>query len=252
MSAKVCSPSPRSDTSSIEHLSWDEVEAKLKGGAAALVPVGAAAKEHGLHLPMNSDEVQARWLSRELACRFDLLIWPPLTYGHYPAFADYPGSMSLSEPVFRALVLEVGSGILKWRPRRLFILDTGLSTITPVNAAIAVLGNEALHLKIHAGARYREVRSSLGSQRYGTHADEMETSILLAIAPELVRMERAVASPQGSEAPGPLQRSAADRPSFSASGSYGDPTLATAAKGHLLLAAILEDLDRGDHSGGCS
>ncbi len=218
------------------------MEAKLKSGAAALLPIAAASKEHGLHLPMNSDEVQARWLSGELVRRFDLLIWPPLAYGHYPAFADYPGSISLSEPVFRRLVQEVCTGILKWQPQRLFVLDTGLSTIAPVNAAISALGEEAVHLKIHAGAQYRETRTSLSTQPYGTHADEMETSVMLAIAPELVHMERAVASPKGSERPGPLQRSAPDRPGFSPSGSYGDPTLATAAKGRLLAVAILEDL----------
>ena len=80
----------------IEHLTWDEVGRRLAQGASAILPVGAAAKEHGFHLPMNTDRVQAEWLAARIAGRFDALIWPTVTYGYYPAFVDYAGSVSLS------------------------------------------------------------------------------------------------------------------------------------------------------------
>jgi creatinine amidohydrolase len=66
---------------------------------------------------------------------------------------------------------------------------------------------------------------------------------MLALAPQLVDMSRAEPSPAlGFEAPGPLTPSDVNSPNYSRSGSYGDPTLATSAKGDILLAALLDDL----------
>src|SRR5205814_4169054 len=73
--------------------------------------------------------------------------------------------------------------------------------------------------------------------------DELETSLMLALAPHLVDIARAEPSAAiGYEAPGPLTPSDVNSPNYSRSGSYGDPTLATSAKGEILLAAMLDDL----------
>jgi creatinine amidohydrolase len=67
---------------------------------------------------------------------------------------------------------------------------------------------------------------------------------MLAIAPHLVDMARAEASPVLKRTtPGALTPSDLNSPNFSRSGSYGDPTRATAAKGEALLAAMLDDLN---------
>jgi creatinine amidohydrolase len=226
----------------IEHSTWDEVERRLAGGAAAILPIGAAAKEHGFHLPVNTDRIQAEWLAANLAERIDALIWPTLTYGHYPAFTAYAGSTSLSAPLFEAMVREIATGIFAQGCRALLVLDTGLSTIAPVARALAGL-DLALHLRIHEGARYRDAARRLTTQSHGSHADELETSLMLALAPELVDMSRAEASPLAAgTAPGPLTPSDTASPNYSRSGSYGDPTLATREKGETLLAAMTDDI----------
>jgi creatinine amidohydrolase len=100
-----------------------------------------------------------------------------------------------------------------------------------------------LHLKIHEGPRYRRVAEELAEQSHGSHADELETSLMLAIAPRLVDMSRAEASPAVKhDTPGPLTPSDLSSPNYSRSGSYGDPTRASPAKGEILLAAMVEDL----------
>jgi creatinine amidohydrolase len=67
---------------------------------------------------------------------------------------------------------------------------------------------------------------------------------MLALAPHLVDMMRAEASPVlQQETPGALTPSDPSSPNYSRSGSFGDPTRATAAKGEALLAAMLDDLD---------
>jgi creatinine amidohydrolase len=193
---------------------------------------------------MNTDRIQAEWLAARLAGRIDSLIWPTVTYGYYPAFVDYAGSTSLSAPTFESLMQELAAGILGYGCRALFVLDTGISTLAPVDRALARLGNsDALHLKIHDGPRYRCAAAELAKQSHGSHADELETSIMLALAPHLVETARAEASPPLThETPGPLTPSDPVLPNYSRSGSFGDPTLATRAKGEILLQAMVDDL----------
>jgi creatinine amidohydrolase len=227
----------------IERLSWDEVARRLENGAAAILPIGAAAKQHGFHLPMNTDRVQAEWLAARLADRIDALIWPTVTYGYYPAFAEYAGSSGLSAPVFEAMIHEIVADIIGFG-RAVLVLDTGISTRAPVDRALARLaGGHALHLGVHEGPNYRRAAAQLAEQSHGSHADELETSLMLALAPDLVEMSRAEASPEVKhEVAGPLTPTDASSPNYSRSGSYGDPTLATRAKGEILLAAMLDDL----------
>ncbi|MGH6714254.1 MAG: creatininase family protein [Bradyrhizobium sp.] len=232
------------DRNFIERMTWDDVARHIGNGAAAILPVGAAAKEHGFHLPLNTDRIQAEWLAGQLAERFDALIWPTLVYGYYPAFVAYAGSSSLSSATFEAVVQEIASGILGHGCRKLFVLNTGISTLAPVDRALAGLdAGKVTHLRIHDGPRYRATAERLTEQSHGSHADELETSLMLALAPHLVDMARAEPSPAiGFEAPGPLTPLDMNSPNYSRSGSYGDPTLATAAKGEILLAAMLDDL----------
>lgn len=228
----------------VEHLPWDEAARRIARGAAAILPIGAAAKQHGLHLPLDTDRTQAERLSSELAADIDALVWPALTYGHYPAFVEYSGSISLSAATFEAVVAEIASGILGHGCRALFVLDTGISTRACVERALARLdAGNVRHLKIHDGPRYRRATAELARQGHGSHADELETSLMLALAPELVDMSRAEASPAIAKAmPGRLTPSDKASPNYSRSGSFGDPTLATLEKGEALLVAMRDDL----------
>jgi creatinine amidohydrolase len=151
-------------------------QARLARGAAAILPIGAGAKQHGLHMPMSTDQVFAAYFSKALAKRIDALIWPTLTYGFYPAFVAYAGSVSLSGATFQAAVTEIADALIGFRARRVLILDTGLSTIAPVEAAIIAAREPSRirHLKIFAGPRFEATVRALQGQPCGSHADEME------------------------------------------------------------------------------
>lgn len=228
----------------IERMTWQQVARRIGDGAAAILPIGAAAKQHGFHLPLNTDRLQAEWLAARIAEPVDALIWPTLTYGHYPAFVEYAGSGSLSAATFETLVHEVAVAILGGGCGKLFVLNTGISTLAPVDRALARLdASRVKHLWTHGGPRYPRVAKELAQQGHGSHADELETSLMLALAPDLVDMARAEASPAVTgDTPGPLTPSDPNSPNYSRSGSYGDPTLATSAKGEMLLGAMLDDL----------
>lgn len=229
----------------VAQLSWPEVERRIEAGAVAVLPIGAACKQHGPHLPMNADLLQAEWLAAALVQRAEVLVWPTVAYGYYPAFGDYPGSVSLSAATFRAMVQEILADIRRAGARAVLILNTGLSTIEPLQAAVDAAAQE-LRIglaNVYAGPRCRDVTQAIEQQPRGGHADELETSILLAIGREHDALDKAEAwTPPAMAVSGPFSRSDPDNPRFSPSGVWGDPTLASADKGRRLLAAMVADL----------
>jgi creatinine amidohydrolase len=227
------------------HLSWPEVEQRIQAGAVAVLPVGAACKAHGPHLPMNTDLLQADWLTAALVQHAGVLVWPAVTYGYYPAFTDYPGSVSLTGETFQHMAQEILNDIRRAGVRAVLILNTGISTIEPLKAAAGDMP-AALRIElanVYAGPRYRSVTAAIEEQPRGGHAGELETSILLAIGREHVALDRAETwTPPAMAASGPFNRSDPDNPRFSPAGIWGDPTLASEDKGHRLLAAMVDDL----------
>jgi len=193
-------------------------------------------------MPMNADYIQAQWFSGRLTQLAPVVVWPTVTYGHYPAFVDYPGSCSLAADTFEAMVAQISADILRAGAQRLVILNTGLSTIEPLQRVRDRQPERVVLANIYQGAHYRKAASALQQEERGGHAGELETSILLAIAPDRVDMSKAVTWAPPSTGPGPLNRTDPARPNYSPSGIYGDPTLATTEKGQILIEAILEDL----------
>lgn len=222
---------------------WPQIEAHLAAGALAVLPVGAAAKAHGRHLPLATDYLQAEWLAAQVVQRCDAVVWPTLSYGHYPAFVDYPGSTTLGRVTFKTAVVEILRGLARAGAGRIAILNTGISTIGALAeaAADARLGVPVRLVDVYAGPRLARVQAELEEQAWGGHADEVETSLMLAIAPQLVDMRAARPAPSRL-GQGVFNRSDPAAPNYSPDGVTGDPTRATRAKGERLAAALLEDL----------
>jgi creatinine amidohydrolase len=87
------------------------------------------------------------------------------------------------------------------------------------------------------------VEKQIARQPEGTHADEMETSEMLFIAPRSVDMGKA-SKDFPKRAPGPLQWRDPNAPNYSPSGIYGDATLATREKGKKIVRAQIDFIVR--------
>jgi len=236
----------------IEDLTWPEVAEAFKADVPVVVPIGAAAKEHGHHLPMKTDWLLARALSEGVAAKLPVLIAPIVPFGYYPVFRAYAGSQHLSADTFVRLLTELLEGMLDQGARRIAIVNTGVSTEGPVGLATrGILERRGIKIGIADIRRLGRGADHLLQQKFGGHADERETSILLAIAPALVRMERARVDygkepPPGIFAtPTTMQSADASAADYSATGAFGDPTLASAEKGRAFLDAMLGDLVQG-------
>lgn len=221
---------------------WQQADEALKQNTPCVLPIGAACKEHGFHLPLNTDYVQAEWLATQLAKRFSLIVWPTVSYGFYPAFVNYPGSASVSLDVFQAYCIDLFESICRHYQNPLILLNTGISTITPLQSAIenSCYGEQVHLINVYSGQQFSRVEKAVQIQSAGGHADEIETSIMLTLKPEAVHMERAVAG-LDTKVAGPLQPLNSEHANYCPSGSIGDPTRASAEKGKLLLDAILAD-----------
>ncbi len=239
MHSKQPSPGVR-----IENLTWLEVQQALESAHTVLIPIGAACKEHGFHLPMNTDLLWANYLVTRVVERCAVLALPTVTYGYYPAFVDYPGSVSIAESVFRGTVIDICRSFARHGAKRFYVLNTGISTIASLQVAQSILQAEQIAMTYTDLRKLTvEARRSIERQPFGSHADEIETSVMLYIAPEVVRMERAVAE-LAADRPGPLTRKADGEGVYSASGAWGDPTLATAEKGKVVVEAMVEEIVR--------
>ena len=164
-------------------MSWLEAKAKLTSDTIVVIPVGAESKEHGPHLPLDTDFRQAEYFKKRILTAADVVVAPTMNYSYYPAFVEYPGSTSLTLPVAREVLLDVIRGISKFGPRRFYVINIGVSTNRPLAQAAALLALEGVLLRYLdlTGPSVRTLERQIETQKEGTHADEIETSIMLAI-----------------------------------------------------------------------
>lgn len=225
-------------------LTWLEAEAALARNPLVVLPIGAAAKEHGPHLRLDNDlRLAEYWVDRlehELGDR--ILVAPTLAYHFYPAFVEYPGSTSLRLETARDLTIDVVRSLARHGARRFYALNTGVSTMKALEAARVELQKENIDLRYtDILALFGPIEREVAEQEGGTHADEIETSMMLVIAPDRVDMTKAVKDFDPKDAPG-LTRDPNGKAKYSPTGTYGDPTLASRAKGERIVEAFFAKL----------
>jgi creatinine amidohydrolase len=222
----------------LETLTWIEAKERLTADAIVVIPLGAAAKEHGPHLSLANDFLMAEYFKRRVLAAADVVIAPTINYHFYPAFVNYAGSTTVSASVARDYVADICRSIAAHGPKRIYVLNTGVSTVAPLGATQALLKLEGIEMAFTDIIRVaEETVRGVTEQKAGTHADEIETSMMLYIAPETVNMAKASRDyPTGT---GPLTPTP-DRPGrYSPSGIFGDATLATRAKGEKVVEATV-------------
>ncbi|MCP4392186.1 MAG: creatininase family protein, partial [Gammaproteobacteria bacterium] len=194
------------------------------------------AKEHGPHLPLNNDAIIADWLAEEIMRRLPVVVAPLINASFYPAFAEYPGSISLRFETARDLIVDTCNSLAGFGLSRFYVLNTGLSTLRPLAEVGQMLDAAIRFGYLNQDAALQNLPANLLQQKYGSHADEHETSLMLHIAPQVVDMSRAL--DDGGEGQGRLTRTQGQG-TFSASGVYGQPTLASADKGRVIAEVVL-------------
>lgn len=227
----------------LEFLSWKNAESVLQNAKAVLLPLGSNMKQHGLHLPLNTDWLTAEYLTMRVLDEVPIPALPTMQSSYYPAFVDYPCSIHLSKATARDLIIEVCHSITRHGPKKVYILNTGFSTNRPLEAARLRLMNEGIVMEyldlLHISEK---LEKGIAEQAFGSHADEIETSMMMYILPEIVNHDLALPE-VSSPGSGPFTRDPNTLTGrYSATGAWGDPTLATKEKGRIFTEALVEYL----------
>jgi creatinine amidohydrolase len=214
----------------LDRATWPQVEA-THGSEILAVPLGSL-EQHGPHLPLDTDTRIARTVAHAAAERVPRLsVAPAVAYGASGEHAGFPGTLVVGHEVLAALLVE--------------LVRSARNSFTGVVLVNAHGGNEAA-LAAVAGRCAAEGDDVLvwcaGIAGGDAHAGRTETSLMLAIDPQAVRLE--LAEPGRTE---PLERlmprlrAEGVRP-VSSNGVLGDPTGASANEGRALLDRLVTDL----------
>ena len=226
----------------LEDLTWLEAEEVLRPNTIVVIPIGAAAKEHGPHLKLKNDWLLAEYFKHEIMKSADVVIMPTVNYHYYPAFVEYPGSTTLRLETARDLMVDICRSLARYGPRKFYGLNTGLSTVRPLELTAEILAAEGIQFRYTDFLKLTApVEARLRQEEGGTHAGEVETSMMLFIAPSTVDMAKAVRDYH----PSPKSRLTRDpkgEGTYSASGIYGDATLATWQKGEIVVRALVDGI----------
>jgi creatinine amidohydrolase len=224
----------------LENLTWIESERVLTPERVVVIPLGAESKEHGPHLKLKNDWLIAEYLKKRVLQSSNVVIAPTINYSFYPAFVEYPGSTSLRFETARDEVVDICRSLARFGPKRFYVLNTGVSTLRPLAAAAEMLAADGIVMRYTNLNVTEPVEKQIRKEEGGTHAEEIETSMMLYIAPESVEMKKAVKDYHPSD--GPLTRDSNAKGTYSPSGVWGDATLATREKGRIVVDALVKSI----------
>jgi creatinine amidohydrolase len=241
----------------MREIEWSRLKAANINALAArdavvIVPVGST-EQHGPHLPTQVDSLLvgeiARRAARQAAATTPIVVTPTVWSGLAEHHMSLGGTLSLDFGTFLALLRCVCRSLVRQGFRRILLLNGHGGNIAALTVAVNELAVE-LDAPI-ATTTYWPLASEafariLERQKTVRHACEAETSMLLAVAPDLVDMTRAPAAvgPTGRELTDVVGSEAVQRwrsfKSRTHHGAIGDPRTASADKGERLLAAAAE------------
>ncbi len=245
-------------------LTWPQIKEAAARSVVAVVPI-ATIEDHGAHLPVDTDLRLCNAVCEEAVSRARdrALLVPAINHGYSPHHMDFPGAITIGAHTLIDYGVDVCRSLAHHGFRKILIVN-GHGSNTPfidIIARLTVVQTDVLAAAINywAAPGVRDVAESLReSERIGgmNHACEFETSLYLAIRPDLVDMSKAVHELShrptknywtdlvGGDGPLVMMEHWS---ALSQTGVMGDPTKATAEKGRKLLDAaangIVEIID---------
>jgi creatinine amidohydrolase len=223
-------------------LRWPEVESATAGRPVALLPFGAV-EEHGPHLPLGTDIVVADALADRICAAAGLLRLPTMPYGQVWSLAHFPGSLTVRDELLVGLITDLADGLRRGGVTGLVLFTAHLGNVAALRAASRALadagGLPAIALAYPGLDEIAgKVSESPRSHPSIMHADELETSVMLAVDPDSVDMNRAVA--EYPDYPPDFGLAASRWDTLSTSGVFGDATAASAEKGEAIIGHVVD------------
>jgi creatinine amidohydrolase len=232
----------------LETLTWPEAERLGGDGAIGLVTL-ASLEQHGPHLPLATDSLLGERLAREVAARLapPVVVAPVVRGGLSTHHLDFPGSVTVPPAAYRDLVVSYVEGLERMGIRKVGVFSAHggnfgfVATLTETWSGEArVAGYSDLERFIAVSLR-AAADTGLSLPETDAHAGGIETSMMLAAFPDLVRPFDGVTGYTAAE-PGWLDRIFQGLRAVSASGVLGEVRAANAATGDAVFAALGDEL----------
>ena len=245
---KPIRPNARKEPSHLwlDQLSTNEAKEAAEAGTVVIFPVGSV-EEHGNHLPLCTDSIQAEYIALEVAKKTGCLLVPPFRHGICNAGRNFPGTISIEFDTLHRVAKDVLSELVRNGFNRIIILTghAGSSHMTALRlAAQDVIRADCIKRKnktrILVLSDYdfaEELREKLGISPNDGHAGAIETSRVMAISPELVKGKGEAFFPRF-----PRFEVVTDPERYFPGGVMGDPTAASESKGKQTNAYVVEQV----------
>lgn len=174
----------------IEEMTTTELKKEIDRNPVVILPVGAT-EAHGPHLPLGTDSFQPEAVADMLASRIGGLVAPPIKYGHHSSTRNMVGTIGISFDTLRALVREVMEALIADGIRKIVVLSGHAGHVhlaaLKVAAEEVVAGGEVSVMLLADYDLAWEVSEEMGMKGDDGHGGLIETSRIMAIAPDLVR-----------------------------------------------------------------
>ena len=227
-----------------QQMTWEEIGALPGGGMdAVILPVGAT-EQHGPHLGCGVDTAIAHEVCRQVAERTGVPVLPSLPYGCSIGHSQrWPGTLALQPKTLIDVVKQIGDWVYLSGFRRLFIVNSHVTNLAPLRCALEMLRAEHDTLQvalINTGSISERVRARHCEDASDWHANEAETSLMLAIEPAMTRPQRFADGDDPDRTAGSVFSHPVNR--TSSNGATGFPSRASQDRGEELLAWMVNDL----------
>ncbi|WP_455278894.1 creatininase family protein [[Eubacterium] cellulosolvens] len=227
----------------MENMTWKEVESKLSKSKTVIIPFGST-EEHGYHLPLSTDYFVAYELAKRVGKKIQALVAPPICYGVCRRGASFQGTITISIDTLRSLTIDIITSLHSQGFRNIIVLPGHLGSAQTIGLELAcqklVKQNENLKIVLIDLSKILEkIPEGIIGEQFG-HAGEVETSLMLALDPAIVRMADAT-----DEKPiFPAHLVVRDSRKFMKSGVIGNANAASIEKGTVILELFVNEISK--------
>lgn len=240
----------------LAELTSPEVGVAIEAGTVVVVPIGSI-EQHGPHLPIETDSFLAATVAERSVRRArdngtPALVTPPIWTGYSPHHMEFPGTLTLDASTFFDVVSQVSKALWHHGFRKIFLLNRHGGNANLLGAAVQRLRFEE-EVRVASASYWSFATQAIQDWRTSgpggiDHACEMETSLMLAVRPDLVRANEARDAawfPHSEFLTGDLTIGAPVSVAWSfreltEDGTLGDAAKGNAGRGEELLEAIVE------------
>jgi creatinine amidohydrolase len=227
-----------------DELSMKEAEKAAEEGKVVIIPCGSV-EEHGSHLPLCTDSLQAEHVALKVARKADCLVAPPLRYGVCNSTRNFPGTVTITFDSLRAIMADILEDFIRNGFRKLLVITghAGRSHMTVLKLAakkvVTAHKNEKKRPRIMVCSDYDfafDLRGKDFDER-DSHAGTIETSRVMAIRPDLIKGKGKRNFPKL-----PRFEIVPDAERYFPIGVMGDPTIASVEKGQRINEYVMEQI----------